>query len=79
MCNEAVKKNRFDILVYAHENKCPWTKETYAYCFDEDGLAGEYEEVPTMHECSDEIIEYLRKHNCPQPQRSDWHLSNTNW
>ncbi|GFH53190.1 hypothetical protein CTEN210_09666 [Chaetoceros tenuissimus] len=74
VCNEAVKNDHYDILVYAHENKCPWTKETYAYCFDEDGLDGEYGEVPTRHQCSDEIIEYLREHNCPQPQLSDWIL-----
>ncbi|GFH53184.1 hypothetical protein CTEN210_09660 [Chaetoceros tenuissimus] len=61
VCNAAVKTNRFDILVYAHENKCPWTKETYAYCFHGDGLDGEFNEIPTEHKSSNEIIEYLRK------------------
>ena len=72
VCNEAVRYDHYDILVYAHENGCAWTKETYACCFHDYGLDGEFDEEPTEHECSDEIIEYLRKHNCPQPRLSDW-------
>ena len=72
VCNEAVYNDHYDILVYAHENGCPWTKETYAHCFSEVGLDGQFNEIPTEHTCSDEIIEYLREHNCPQPQPSDW-------
>ena len=70
VCNEAVNNNHHDILVYAHENECPWTVETYAYCFHEEGLNGEV--VPAWHKCSDAIIEYLREHDCPQPEPRDW-------
>ncbi|GFH53311.1 hypothetical protein CTEN210_09787 [Chaetoceros tenuissimus] len=73
-CNWAVQNNDFAMLKYAHENGCPWTKETYAYCFSEYGLLYETmtEEIPTDHQCSDEIIEYLQIHICPQPDPEDW-------
>ncbi|GFH53335.1 hypothetical protein CTEN210_09811 [Chaetoceros tenuissimus] len=59
VCNEAVEGDNLEILKYAHENGCPWSKETYARCFSEAGLDGEYEQIPTDHQCSDEIIGYL--------------------
>lgn len=75
VCHEAVRENNFEILKYAHENGCMWSKATYAYCYDsEDGLDGQYREVPTMFESSDEIVEYLNAHNCPKPDPSDWNI-----
>ena len=71
-CNEAVVGDRYEVLKYAHENACPWTKETYAYCFSDEGLDEMYDEIPTDYQCSEEIIEYLHKHNCPQPNPDDW-------
>ena len=45
---------------------------TYAYCFSEDGLDKMYDEIPTDYQCSEEIVEYLHKQNCPQPNPDDW-------
>ena len=75
-CTAAVKENHYEILKYAHENGCAWDRYTYAYCFSETGLYSyeTYEEIPTKHRCSDQIIEYIRKHNCPRPQPMDWIL-----
>ena len=71
-CTAAVRNDDLDILKYAHENGCEWTKETYAYCFSENGLIYDTEEIPTHHQCSDEIIEYLQIQKCPQPEPEDW-------
>ncbi|GFH53312.1 hypothetical protein CTEN210_09788 [Chaetoceros tenuissimus] len=75
-CTEAVKKNHYEILKYAHENGCAWDEYTYAYCFSKNGLYtfDTYEQIPTKHRCSDQIIEYIRKHNCPQPAPDEWIL-----
>ena len=77
VCDEAVKSDNLEILVYARENGCPWSYETYAYCFSMVyGLDAEYNKIPIDrdHECSDEIFQYLKKHNCPQPKPSDWRI-----
>ena len=86
VCNEAVKNDKYDILMYAHENGCAWTKETYAYCFSEDGLHGEYDEIPFETTeptnsiiCSEKVFEYLQKHHCPRPDPSDWRIVGDNW
>lgn len=77
VCNEAVRYDNFAILKYAHENGCPWTKETYAYCFNDDGLDGEYDRIPSENEieCSPAILAYLQAHKCPQPDPSDWNIT----
>lgn len=72
ICNEAVLWDSYDALVYAHKNGCTLTKETYAFCFGEDGLAGQYEEIPSELICPDEILEYLELNECPRPDPSDW-------
>ena len=73
-CTAAVKENHYEILKYAHENGCAWDRYTYAYCFSEFGLYSyeTYEEIPTKHRCSDQIIEYLQIQKCPQPEQEDW-------
>ena len=76
-CIQAILFNRYEALVYAHENGCTWTKRTYATCFDLEnglGLTGIYAQIPTQHECSDEIFNYILEQNCPQPDPSDWQI-----
>lgn len=76
-CIQAVLFNHYAALVYAHENGCTWTKRTYATCFDLEnglGLTGIYAQIPTQHECSDEIFNYIQEQNCPQPDPSDWQI-----
>ncbi|GFH48917.1 hypothetical protein CTEN210_05393 [Chaetoceros tenuissimus] len=73
ICHEAVKGYNYNLLVYAHENGCPWTKETFAYCFSENGLGGVYQQIPNKSR-HDEIFNYLRENNCPQPDASDWQI-----
>ncbi|GFH53304.1 hypothetical protein CTEN210_09780 [Chaetoceros tenuissimus] len=76
-CIQAVLFNCYEALVYAHGNGCVWTKRTFAMCFDLEnglGLAGTYVQIPTQHECSDEIFNYILEQNCPQPDPSDWQI-----
>lgn len=72
VCSDAVCGNHYDVLVYAHQNGCPLTQDTYAFCFSEDGMNYYGTKIPTKHECSDEIFEYLQEHDCPRPHPSDW-------
>ncbi|GFH53258.1 hypothetical protein CTEN210_09734 [Chaetoceros tenuissimus] len=76
VCNEAVREDNYKILVYAHRNGCPLSKETYAYTImPEYGLDGDYFKVPSRDRCcSDKIFEYLERHNCPKPDASDWSI-----
>lgn len=72
-CAGAVLSCNIEMLKYAHENGCEWDKETYANCFAV--YDGSYYPEPTekivLRECRD-ILEYLKKNNCPKPEDSDW-------
>ncbi|GFH53215.1 hypothetical protein CTEN210_09691 [Chaetoceros tenuissimus] len=74
ICDEAVQRDNYDALVYTHKNGGILTKETYAFCFSEDGLGGEYYEKPTELVCSNEILGYLVLNHCPRPDSSDWNV-----
>ena len=76
VCDEAVKWDNLELLVYARKNGCPWSEETYMYCFSMEGPDAEYNKIPTDgdHECSDEIFQYVKKHNCPKPRPSYWRI-----
>ncbi|GFH53314.1 hypothetical protein CTEN210_09790 [Chaetoceros tenuissimus] len=75
VCIQAVNNNNLEILKYVHENGCEWTKETYAHCFSEDGLDLMYDEIPSDEDArSAEILNYLKEHDCPQPDFHDWIL-----
>lgn len=75
VCNLAVQNNNLMLLKYAHENCCPWNKETFAYCFGKDGLDGLYYGIPGKHTCKDQIFEYLKENNCPMPEPNEWKLA----
>lgn len=69
VCNEAV----WVVILRCWSNGCQWRKETYAYYFGA-GLSDYYHEIPTQYKCFDEIFNYLRDDNCPQPEPSDWQM-----
>ena len=72
MYNEAILGNHHEFLKYTHENGCPWTGEIHPYCFGKDDFHGEYEQIPTLHLCSDKISRYLQEYKWLLPHPSGW-------
>ena len=75
VCQAAVKYNNFELLVYAHENGCPWSEYTFGFCFEtEHGLDNIFYKIPTEVQCSDKMFKYLVENGCPQPDPDQWML-----
>ena len=66
ICNIAVRKNNLEMLKYAHENGCEWTKDTYAHCFESSGHRYGKNISKKLRPGLMEILKYLVENNCPR-------------